>query len=316
MSKLPIDVSVVIISYNTKALLLDSIQSVYETKNELNVEIFVVDNASSDDSVAAVKKEFPDVCVIENNTNKGFAAANNQAFRQMNGEFALLLNSDAFLQKNALSKMVSYMQHHPRAGIVCGQLLNTDGSKQTSVATPPSILGLLVNERLLRFFWPKKYPSKYRTYSEPVSMPSCIGACMLVREKAMDEVGLLDERYFFFMEETDWAKTFSLAGWNIVFLPDAYTIHAQGKSVGPSVLGRKYFYRSRYLYFEKWYGDKLPVYAMIVFVRLLCNFILTGLGVLVTFGQAKGLLHRCKVYKELIAWHLAGCPDLARKTGT
>jgi GT2 family glycosyltransferase len=133
------DLSVIIVNWNTEGLLRDCLRSVYETIEGLAFEVIVVDNASGDGSVAMLKVEFPQVRRIENYENRGFAAANNQAFRAMAGRYALLLNSDAVLTEGAVRELFVFMEDHPEAVMACGQLLNADGSKQTSVARFPTI---------------------------------------------------------------------------------------------------------------------------------------------------------------------------------
>jgi len=137
------DLSVVIVNWNTEALLRDCLKSVFGTVKGFAFEVIVVDNASSDGSVAMLKVEFPQVRRIENYENRGFAAANNQAFRIMTGRYALLLNSDTVLTEEAVHELYTFMEEHPEAVMACGQLLNADGSKQNSIAGFPTLLSLL-----------------------------------------------------------------------------------------------------------------------------------------------------------------------------
>ncbi len=302
------DVSIVIVNWNTRQLLLNCLASIYETVKEISFEVFLVDNASSDDSVEAVVAAYPQVKIIQNEKNLGFAAANNKALRVMEGDYALLLNTDTILTEGAIAKLHSFMQKNTKAGMCCGQLLNEDSSKQNSVANFPSFLSLLMNETLLRILLPKKYPSKRQEYTEPLGVDSCIGACLMVRKKAMDEVGLLDERYFFFMEETDWALTMRKAGWSSWLVPNAMIYHLQGKSAGDNVEARKMFYRSRYKYLQKWYGVMAYLFTVLVLIRLILNIFMNGCGVIFTVGLVKSMRQRAKRYVKLFAWHFQGCP--------
>jgi len=304
------DVSIVIVNWNTKKLLLDCLASIHGAIKGVSYEIFLVDNASSDGSVAAVRVDYPDVIVIENESNLGFAAANNKALRQMNGQYALLLNTDTILTDGAIEKIHDYMVKHNDVAMACGQLLNEDGSKQNSVANFPSILSLLCNETILRLIFPEKFPSKRQEYKDPIEVDSCIGACLMVRKKAMDEVGLLDERYFFFMEETDWALAMQKAGWRSCLVPDARIFHLQGQSAGDNVKARIMFYRSRYGYFRKWFPSCFLILAAVVVFRLTLNFLLNFFGVIITFGLYKGIRKRVKTYGQLLWWHLQGCPKI------
>jgi len=302
------DLSVVIVNWNTESLLRDCLRSVYDTVEGMTFEVIVVDNASSDGSVAMLKVEFPQVRRIENYENRGFAAANNQAFRVMTGRYALLLNSDTVLTGGAACELYAFMEEHPEAVMACGQLLNADGSKQNSIAAFPTLLSLLVNVPLLEILFPARYPSKRQEYPHPIEVDSGIGACLIVRKSAIDGVGGLDERYFFFFEETDWARTMREAGWKIYHVPTARIYHFQGKSVGADVRSRIHFYRSRYLYFLKWESEAWPIAAVLIVTRLIANWVLTGLGVVLTLGLNRGLRGKWKVYSQLIGWHLRGCP--------
>ena len=302
------DISFIIVNWNTKDLLIECLASIYQTVNEIAFEIWVVDNGSSDGSVGAVKEKYPRIKIIENRTNLGFAAANNLALERMGGHYALLLNTDTVLTEGAVSELHNFMQGNPEAAIACGQLLNPDGSKQNSIANFPSLLSLISNETLLRLLLPRRFPSKRRVYRTPIEIDSCIGACMLIRKKAIDKAGFLDDRYFFFLEETDWAYRMKKAGWKICFVPAAKIFHAQGKSVGTRADARVMFYRSRYAFFKKWHPGSYPLVCLVIFSRLLINTLLSLLGVALTLCLKRNLNRKLIVYAQLIVWHIRGCP--------
>ena len=303
------DVSIIIVNWNTKRLLLECLSSVFKTINKLSFEIWLVDNASTDESVEAVKQNYPDIKIIQNKKNLGFAAANNIALERMRGRHALLLNTDTILTNGAVEDLFDFMEKNFDAGMACGQLFNQDRSKQNSIANFPGLHSLICNESLLQMLFPKKFPGKRREYKKPVEVDSCIGACLMVRKKAMDEVGLLDKRYFFFFEETDWAYRMKQAGWKIYFVPSAKIFHIQGQSVGHNVVSRIMFYRSRYIYFKKWHQNSYLFIRLIIFVRLLINAILSLVGVVATIGMHAGIKKKLSVYSRLILWHLVGCPE-------
>jgi GT2 family glycosyltransferase len=303
-----LDLSIIIVNWNTKRLLIDCLASVFETVRGIDFEVWVVDNASVDGSAAAVAEKYPDTHVVRNSENIGFAAANNIAFRKMTGWYALLLNTDTILTKNAINTLYDFMEKNPKAGMACGQLLNRDGTKQNSMANFPSLTSLVVNETVLRMLFPKQFPSKRREYFRPIEIDSCIGACMIVRKKAIDQVGLLDEKYFFFFEETDWAYRMKLSGWKVWFVPMAEIYHLQGQSIGHNAPSRIMFYRSRYIYFRKWYPRSYPFVFIVIFSKLLVNALLALLGLFVTFGLKDGLRNKLITYTWLIGWHLKGCP--------
>jgi len=303
------DISIIIVNWNTRELLRKCLESVEATVRGLSREVIVVDNASADGSAAMLRECFPDVRVIENVENRGFGAANNQALRVMTGRYALLLNSDAVLTDNAVYELYSFIEGRPDAALACGQLLNADGSRQNSIAAFPSLLTLMTNVPLLEYLFPKRFPSKRYTYQGPVEVDSGIGACLMVRKAAIDAVGMFDERYFFFFEETDWALQMRRAGWKVVYVPTAFIYHLQGQSIGRNVRSRIAFYRSRYQFFHKW---KSPPYDLAVRVviplRLFLNWLLTGLAILLTLGLKRGMCDKWAVYGRLLVWHLRGCP--------
>jgi GT2 family glycosyltransferase len=304
------DLTIVIVNYNTRDLTAACLESVYGTVKDISFEIFVVDNASSDGSADLIRSRFPGATLIENSENRGFAAANNQALRIMKGRYALLLNSDTVLTEGAVNRLFSFMEAHPEAAMACGQLLNRDGSKQNSIASFPGLATLLFNMPILEFLFPKRFPSKRHVYSGPIEIDSGIGACLLVRGKAMEQVGLLDERYFFFLEETDWALQMKKAGWRIFHVPGAKIYHFQGQSIGHNIRSRILFYRSRYIYFRKWMGAPGYLLAcLLIFIRLLANWLLTLAANVLTLGLARNQRDRLAMYSKLLVWHLRGCPD-------
>lgn len=303
------DISIIVVSYNTKELLLDCLASIFETIKEISFEVWVVDNHSTDGTVEAIKERYPRVNIIENKENLGFAVANNQAFRQMNGHYALLLNTDTVLTNGAVKEFYDFMEANPEAGMACGQLLNQDGSKQNSIANFPTMLTLFCNETVLRILMPKKFPSKRREYLYPIKIDSCIGACLMARKEAMDDIGFFDERYFFFFEETDWAYRMKLGSWAIYFVPTAKIFHAQGKTAGSNLNSRIMFYRSRYMFFNKWHPHSYPIFYSVIFMRLLINTLLSFIALLCTLGFKNSIRKKAIVYAQLLIWHLLGCPE-------
>ena len=227
----------------------------------------------------------------------------------MNGDYALLLNTDTILTEKAVSELFSFMQKHPEAAMACGQLLNADGTKQNSIAPFPSLWTLLFNLPLLEILFPNRYPSKRYDHKEPIEIDSGIGACLLVRQEAIKNVGLFDERYFFFFEETDWAFRMKTAGWKIYHVPSAFVYHLQGQSIGRTVASRIEFYRSRYRFIRKW---KTPlgylIFSSIIFFRLLSNWVLTSLAFFLTLGLSRDMRLKWLTYSQLVLWHLKGCP--------
>ncbi len=302
------DISVIIVNWNTKELIQNCLDSVYRTMGNLVFEIIVIDNASSDGSLAILEEKYPQVIKISNQENKGFGAANNQGFAVMKGKYALLLNTDVILTPNAVHKLWTFCEQHQKAAIVCGQLLHADGSKQNSVAAFPSLLTLAVNTSLLEYLFPRRFPSKRYEHKEPLEVDSAIGACMLIRKKALDNAGFFDDRYFFFFEETDLAYALKRAGWSIYQVPDAFIYHLQGQSIGHSAEARIEFYRSRYQFLRKWHNRKyFYSAAAIIVLRLLVNWLFSCAANVLSFGLVEKLRQKLIVYSRLIFWHLKSC---------
>ena len=303
------DISIIIVTRNTRDLLQNCLESISKTIRNISYEIIVVDNASQDGSEAMLKEKYPQVKLIQNKENRGFGAANNQALRIMNGRYALLLNSDTVLTENAVRELYNFMENHPEAAMSCGQLLNADGSKQNSIASFPTLITLLANTPVLEYLFPKRYPSKRYNYEKPIEVDSGIGACLLVRKKAIDEAGMFDERYFFFFEETDWAFRMKATGWKIFYVPSAFIYHFQGQSIGRDILSRIEFYRSRYQFFRKWKTQ--PYYMLVCFViivRLFVNWLLTAIAHAFSLGMNRQLRDKFIIYSKLILWHLRISP--------
>ena len=298
------DISFIIVNWNTKDLLRDCLNSIVKTTEALTYEMIVVDNASSDGSVEMLTQRYPQVKIISNPENRGFGAANNQGFAVMRGKYALLINTDAVLTTGAVNKLWDFAEATPPAAIVCGQLLNADGSKQNSIASFPTLLSLAANMSLLEYLFPDRYPSKRYAHAAPLEVDSAIGACMMIRKQALDEVSFFDDRYFFFFEETDMAYAMRRAGWRIYQVPDAFIYHLQGQSIGHQARSRIEFYRSRYQFLRKWHGVAyFRAAAGVIFIRLLINTLLSFLGVFFTLGLATGTRRKLTVYLQIIQWH-------------
>jgi len=304
------DVSIIVVNWNTRELLLDCLKSIYDTTTGLDIEVIVVDNGSQDGSSKVVKDTFPQVKLIQNSENKGFARANNQALSIAAGRYLLLLNSDAVLTDGSLAGLVTFMDKTPDAGIAACQYLNRDGSKQNSFDNFPTLATELLNKSLLKILFPKKYPSKKKEYHEPMEVDSTIGACMIVQKEAIKQVGMLDEDYFFFLEETDWCFRMHEAGWKIYHLPHIKVYHLQGQSKekNPSKAWTEY-YRSSYIFFKK-RRSIFSYYTLRItrIFKLTINLLLVMLGLFITLGLDKGLKRRFRIYSDLLIWHIKLCP--------
>jgi len=305
-----VDLSIIIVSRNTRELLLRCMKSIFESDRGISREMIVVDNGSSDGSVDEVEKAFPFVHLVGNEKNLGFAKAVNQALQKASGKYIFLLNPDTEVKNGAIKQLLSFMESHLETGVAGAQLLNSDGSKQNSIANFPSLATELFNKRLLRWLFPRRFPGKERKYSEPVEVDSVIGACMMVNREALDQVGVLDEDYFLFLEETDLCYRMKKAGWKIYHVPQAEVYHFQGKSAEAERKRAKVeYYRSRYHFFKKNRGSGR--YFLLVaglMVRLVAESISMALVCLFTLGRVKRWRRKLSIYTYLLGWHLKLCP--------
>jgi N-acetylglucosaminyl-diphospho-decaprenol L-rhamnosyltransferase len=232
------DLSVVIVSYQVRELLDRCLNSLLNLKSALSLQVFVVDNASTDDTVAWVRDRFSWVNLVANSENRGFSAANNQALKEAAGRHLMLLNPDTVVpaaQPNALEKLVAFMDSHPRAG-ACGPLLRyPDGSLQHSAFRYPSLAQIYcdlfpVNWRLLESHLNGRYPRKLYEAGQPFEIDHPLGAAFLVRREAAGDVGWLDEEFFIYAEEIDWARRLHSSGWEIWCVPAAEILHHEAQS--------------------------------------------------------------------------------------
>jgi GT2 family glycosyltransferase len=226
------DLSIVIVNWNTRDLLRDCLTSLLPATTGLKAEVLVVDNASTDGSPAMIRADFPTVRLIESPTNIGFAAGNNLALREATGRHVLLLNSDTLVQGEVLREAVAWLDAHPQAGVMGPTVLNADGTLQPSCSSFPSLKNLALQlmgiTRIARLDG-YRLTGWDRSTARRVDVVS--GAAMFVRRAAMEEVGLLDESFFFYGEETDWCHRFARAGWEVVFVPLPAVTHFGGGSV-------------------------------------------------------------------------------------
>lgn len=220
------DLSIIIVNWNTCALLRDCLSSVFTGIGQLKAEVWVVDNGSTDGSLAMLAEEFPTVRLIANEENRGFAAANNQALAQATGRHVLLLNSDTVVHGSVLADAVWWLDAHPGAGILGPRILNADGSVQGSASAFPSLYRLARQTLALH---KAEAPNAGLTFQHQAQVIS--GCAMFVRHAAMSQVGLLDEAFFFYGEETDWCRRFAKAGWRVIWAPVGEITHFGGGSV-------------------------------------------------------------------------------------
>jgi GT2 family glycosyltransferase len=230
-----------------------------DCNNPRKLEIIVVDNASTDGSVEMVQAEFPSVHVITNTHNRGFPAANNQGIAIAQGQCVLLLNPDTEVVGDALATIVEFADAHQDVGVVGPQLLNPDGSVQPSRRRLPTLATALFESTWLQPYAPRRLLDHYYAHDRPddeiQDVDWVMGAALMARREAVEQVGLMDERFFMYSEELDWCRRFRDAGWRVVYLPTAQIIHHVGKSSEQALPARHInFQTSKVRYFRKYHG--------------------------------------------------------------
>ncbi len=262
------DVSVIIVNWNTRALLRNCIKSIIENAGSIEYEIIVVDNASADASVEMVKDRFPGVIVIANKDNRGFASANNQGIEIARGRYVLLLNSDTLVGESAIAKTVSYADKNPEAAVVGCQVWKDLDTIQMTCFRFTNLFNLMLaesglatffrNNRILGSQWMHWWKRDTEKQVDVVS-----GMYMLVRREAIDHVGPMDESYFMYYEETDWCYRFNKAGWKSLFYPGAKIIHTHGGNASSSKVRSKMFVQRQksLLIFLKKHNGSLAAFA-------------------------------------------------------
>lgn len=227
------DVSIVIVNWNTRDILRGCLKSIYEQTVKSKIEVIVIDNASGDGSVDMLKSEFPHVVSIENSENRGYAAGVNQGIAVAKGRYVLVLNSDTIICNNAIEKTMRYADRHPEAAVIGCQVLEDSDKIQMTCFRFPSLTNLFLSafglakvfkyNRVLGREWMLWWDRKSERQVDVVS-----GSCMLVRWEAIEQVGGMDEDYFLYYEETDWCYRFAKAGWEMRFWPGVKIIHCHG----------------------------------------------------------------------------------------
>ena len=227
-----LDVSVLIVSYNTMEMTRKALSLLADSSRDIDMEVFVIDNASTDNSVEMLRKEYPNLTLIENRENVGFGRANNQALPFIAGRYVLLLNTDAFVETDTISKTVQYMNASPQCGILGVKLLGRDGSLQPSCRFFPTPLNIFLKRTgFSRFFTSVRMVDEMSWDHETIRNCDWVPGCYyLIRKEVIDQVGLFDPRYFLYYEEIDHCFAAKRAGWQITYFPYTSVVHIGGES--------------------------------------------------------------------------------------
>lgn len=326
MNSSKIDISIIIVSYNTRDLLKQCINSIIKNTFGISYEIIVVDNASGDDSVYMLKSEFLEkVKVIESRINGGFAYANNIGIRASSGRYVFLLNSDTVVLKDVINKLVSFMDKNKSIGLTGPKLLNGDLTHQTSISAFPTFkrefyhiykLKNLLKIPLIKKFLVKfsgkigskdveQYMKNFQQIQEPEEVQVLVGAALLIRREVINDIGLLDERYFMFYEEIDFCYQAYKRGWSRVYCPYGEIIHLIGQS-SEKVSDITFYerYRSMILYFRKNWGKTKEMMVRINLVIALI-FRVIAIQVVSIFKNSEKADNNKKVYIKTIKMALS-----------
>ncbi len=309
-----VDISVIIVNYNTRDLIRACIESIYDNTRGISYEIIVVDNASSDDSTKMLKDDFKDVRLIASKVNGGFAYANNLGIKESLGRYVFLLNSDTIVLKDVMEKMIGYMDENETIGMLGPKLLNKDLTHQTSISGFPTFkrevyhmykLKNVLKIPLVKSFFVKfggafgskdvqQYMKNYQSIEEPEEVQVLVGAALLIRRQVIEEIGMLDERYFMYYEEIDYCLQAFKAGWSRVYYPHAQIIHLIGQS-SEKLSAMTFYerYRSMILYFRKNFGRLKELQVKINLVIAL-SFRVIGLTFLQIFNRSKTIKNNKK----------------------
>jgi len=260
-------VSIIIVTIGYDTLLHECIDSIYKHV-KCDFEIILVNNAVKPLSTPHAQK----LIVLENGRNLGFARAVNKGITVAKGDMILLLNSDTLLIDDCLTSMASFLTSHINAGVCGVQLIFQNNKLQNSVDMIPNIFTQILNKSILKIVFPKVYPSKRSGFKVPVEVPSIIGACMMIKRKVIDSIGMLDEGFFFYLEETDICKRAKDHGFGVWHLPDIRIIHHQGKT-----------------------AKKLDVRRKVEFQRSLCRFFIKHKGLFQTM-----IFYVCMILKSAV----------------
>ena len=264
-----IDVSIILVSYNTSELTRNCIKSIYEKTTGVNFDIWVVDNNSADNSCEMIKSEFSNVYLIENKQNLGFGGANNIAISRAQGKYIFLLNTDTLLINNAVKILFDFMESNPNIGACGGNLFNADGSHAMSHFYFQTLKSKLVKTfKLGRFFPCEQKKIKGINIADSVQEVEMIsGADLFIRKDVLDTVGAFDEDFFLYYEDSELQYRVKKAGWSIFINPEAEIYHLEGKSTKKRLTSRLYKMYSEVLFYKKCYGQKnLGLFKFICFL--------------------------------------------------
>lgn len=229
------DISVIILNYRGRKLVAEQLKFFYAQTPRSSCEVIVVDNASNDGIGEYIQKHFPQTRFIQSPDNRGYAAGNNIGIKEARGTYVIIANPDIVLTADLVDGLYAWMEEHPRAGIAGPRILNADGTLQESCARFPSLLLPIMRRMFLdRTPWGKRWHQWYFMrdwdHTSPKAVDWLFGACVIVRMSALQKVGLLDEDFFLYLEDTDWCRRFWEQGYEVWYVPQASATHLHHRS--------------------------------------------------------------------------------------
>ena len=277
--KAEIDLSIIIVNYKADEFLRDCLDSVYAHNTHLKLETWLVNNSPKEDIKNWINKIFPQVKLIENKSNIGFSRATNQGIRKSSGRYLLLLNPDTKILAGNLEELINFMEENPQTGICGPKMVDEKGRLQYSCRTfPDYFTSFSSSQSLLNRIFPqnllsKRYLLKDMNHSQISEVDWVSGSCLLARRKIMEEIDLLDERFFMFCEDVDLCLRAKKAGWKVFYFPYLSVIHKIGGSTSHNPLRAKLLHhRSMYYFFKKHYKPN-PLLRFLVFSGIIFRLI-------------------------------------------
>jgi GT2 family glycosyltransferase len=260
-----VDLSVIILSWNTETLTRNCLQSIFQQKHSHRIQVIVADNASQDNTRAMVRSEFPQALLVEHERNLGFCAGNNRAIPHATGRWILFLNSDTIVTQGAFDTMVDFADADPTIGILGPKLLNQDGTLQYSCRRFPNLgAGFFRNTPLGRLFPNNRYTQNYLMsdwdHAEPRDVDWLSGAALMLRRETFEQTGAFDENYYMFCEDVDLCYRAHQSGWRVVYCPYAVIYHLIGQStILVPARSTWLFHRAMYRFYKLHYAKSTPL---------------------------------------------------------
>ena len=278
--KLP-ELSIIIVSFNDKSHLEACLSSVEENAQEMDFEIIIVDNNSSDGSQEFIRQNYPQIKLITNDDNAGFAIALNRGLRESRGEFFLFLNTDTVICPNALSLLLEELKNNPRIGAIGPALLKGEDAYQVSFGRKVSF----VSEIFQKFFLNPFYRLRLKSIQKRKEVGWLSAACFMTRREVVEDAGLFDENFFLYFEDIDLCYRIRLRGWSLLFFPQAKVFHKGATSTGQDKVRSRFEYRRSQLYFYQKHNSKVSF--LLLRLYLVLNF-----GIIRLWGFLKGKEYR------------------------